>query len=59
MALKNSFLRGYELQSMGTITEGTVPVPPDRPCAYEIVMEDLFRESQVGGAHSGGGKNPW
>jgi hypothetical protein len=34
-ALENSFLQRYEIQSTGTMKEGTVPVPPYRPCAQE------------------------
>ena len=39
--------------------EGTVPVPPDLPCAYGIVMYYLFRSYRIsGGSRSGWGETP-
>jgi hypothetical protein len=41
------------------MTEGTVPVPPDRLCAYGIVMYYLFRSYRIlGGAEAAGVKPP-
>jgi len=45
----------YEIQSADKMMEGTVPVPPNRPCAYGIVMYYLFTwYRSLGGAEAAG-----
>jgi hypothetical protein len=48
---------GYEMESPGKMTEGTVPVPPDRPCAerdddvlpVQLVTQHFFGEHKAVG----------
>jgi hypothetical protein len=57
--LKNLF-SGYEIESPGKMTERTVPVPPDRPCAerdddvfpVQIVIPHFFGEHKVVGGEA-------
>ncbi len=38
--------------------EGTVPVPPDCPCAMRCCCITFLRVIANGGSHSGGGETP-
>ena len=58
-ALENSFYSDMKIQSTDKMTDGVVPVPPYRPCAYRIEICYLFRNYRIlGGSRSGGGKTP-
>jgi hypothetical protein len=49
-------LSGYEIESHGKMTEGTVPVLPDRPCAERDDDVLPVRGYRIKTSHSGGGE---